>query len=392
MVLIYRYHLPFHRPFQVAGTAGSTSDRSGTDSPTGYERSWKHRQGVIVRILTRHYDLVAEAAPLPGFSRETTDEVAERLRKMKPELEDALLTDQPGEALAGLLRHSLPPSIAFAVSALSLQLREEVQQENTTGEGLSATRHARSAGSGRPLMVNGVAGGSSPEEMFASIRSLCKEGYRTIKLKSTSNPQPLIHLIRQAVEEQPDIRFRIDANRSWPYEHTPRWLQLFADLPVDYCEEPCRFETLQQAKNIRDESPVAIALDESLHTLSDVRRALDAEACDLIVLKPTLLGNLYDLLELGESNRKETSSGASADLIVTTALESGVGRMAVARLARLAGSTHHAHGLDTGRMLKHDLIDTGSGPHLSPAQTQLWTPGYSDCDGRLLTPLPTESR
>jgi len=70
-----------------------------------------------------------------------------------------------------------------------------------------------------------------------------------------------------------------------------------------------------------------------------------------IIMKPVLLGNIleiYETISQYRSNFKHT--------VVTTTLESNIGRSMIASTASLIGDPKMSHGLHTGHLFADDLL------------------------------------
>lgn len=322
------------------------------------------REGIIIRYTGRGQDIVAEASPLKGFSMETLEQVAGYLAEERVRLSQLLESVEEGEQVSRFLQqHHWPPSLQFATCALALHLLES---ENGSPFLLPGSPAATS----KPLLVNAMISRTGQEQIRAEIEQFYRQGFRTIKIKSGYSPlrppgampsdltpEELSGLIRSIAPFYPDLAFRIDANRSWPAGETAQILQNFAGLPVEYIEEPTHFDSLSEFKKLREESPVPLALDESIGNQERLRQIISDQIADLIIIKPMLLG---DIFRLAETFSKPEAS--TIGRVCTTLMESGVGRHSVAKAASVLGSHGLAHGLDTGRFLKEDLYQDPESP------------------------------
>ncbi|MEX2572728.1 MAG: o-succinylbenzoate synthase [Balneolaceae bacterium] len=350
MISLYRYRLGFKQPFRTSG------------------RSYPFREGVILRYTGRGSDIVSEIAPLPGFSEESLTEVIPLLASRRQELSAFLSSvNTPEQLLQTLKRTRYPPSVQFGISCLALHLVSSVK--TGTAESLPP------AGPAKKLRVNGVIGLGRDEDIRAAVHSLYRNGYRTIKFKCGPDPGTLPAILGEAAEQYPELTFRLDPNRCWPLEKAPGFLEKFSRLPVEYCEEPCFFEHLSQCAELKKRSAVPIALDESVRTADMIRLIASTGAADTVILKPMLLGNIRELIET--SFKKETHS---INRVCTTSLESGIGRFSVAQLASRIGSGHLAHGLDTGRLFRHDLYNTEiTGGSIDTGDGGTWCLPFNHC-------------
>ncbi|MDX1591566.1 MAG: hypothetical protein R3283_06375, partial [Balneolaceae bacterium] len=76
MINLYRYRLPFRSPFKTA------------------RGSFKERTGLLVQLRNESVSLLTEAAPLPGFSRESLDDTEQCLIQIHTELSEFLKNDR----------------------------------------------------------------------------------------------------------------------------------------------------------------------------------------------------------------------------------------------------------------------------------------------------------
>jgi L-alanine-DL-glutamate epimerase-like enolase superfamily enzyme len=165
----------------------------------------------------------------------------------------------------------------------------------------------------------------------ASARRAVAAGIRCLKIKVDAADD--LRRVFAIAGAAPQARLRIDANRSWPRGEVGARLAAFAQLPIDYVEEPCADAHRLAAERL----PCRIALDESLATIAPdaLRAALRGPALAALVLKPTLLGGFSAALELAELARH---AGVAA--IVSHALEGPAGTAACAELALALGGDH----------------------------------------------------
>ncbi len=219
---------------------------------------------------------------------------------------------------------------------------------------------------------------SSVAESGARARD---EGYRAVKLKigSSDFTQDLeaVRQLRQAVGD--DVKLRLDANGAWDLEAAGQHICQLAEHDIDYIEEPVSgLAELGTLEELARHSPVDIAADESIGNIGDLRRALgggrerdgtgraDRRRADgrrgisVLVIKPTVLGNLEQLLAV------LTGAEQPCRVVITSAMDSSLGIACAAHFgAALAWRTGTAPadiepcGLDTARLLADDLCQPG---------------------------------
>jgi len=153
------------------------------------------------------FEILSEAAPLPGFSADSLKEVITLLKNLVSELNTFLKSNLSPVELNHFIRNKIPlPSAAFAVSYLGLNLLSKRNRVDL-GELLnSGIRHR--------IQVNDVIPIQPVKETETQIRKSYKNGFRTFKLKADKTVDSTIHLLQNLhLEDFSDITFRIDANR-----------------------------------------------------------------------------------------------------------------------------------------------------------------------------------
>jgi O-succinylbenzoate synthase len=259
------------------------------------------REGILLRQGNRWGD----AAPLPGWSRETLEEVKASLRGSED---------------------FVPASLRCAREALVgdwVPLRKEV-----------------------PL--NALLDGSAGQILAGAVRAY-REGCRCLKIKTSRlDSLHLEDLVGDITRETEGLcKLRLDPNRSWNFEETLRIAESLRDFPIEYLEEPLA-ETHRLSELIA-RSACPIALDETLREISPADLAKYQGAAAL-VLKPTLMGGFEHCRQFAiEGERLGMTS------VVSAAYESGVGIHALGRFAASLPRISAA-GLDTYSRLESDVL------------------------------------
>ena len=296
------------------------------------------REGVLLR-LEGEGGLVGwgDAAPLPGFSRETLAEVRAALEPAARALVDRALDPRAIVAAGGPLQAALdaaglPPSARFA---LELALADLAAQ--TLGTTIPHLLHPDPAVS---LPVNALLG----EDAAADAARRVAEGYRTLKLKvgarAVADDLARARAVREAAG--PAVALRADANRAWTWDEAVRFAEGAREIALDYVEEPLREPARLPALWL--DTGLPLALDESVAEGAEVRGWARA-----VVLKPTLLGGLAATLR-----RAAEARAVGVRAVLSGAFESGVGLRGVAALAAATGA--EPAGLDPYRRLAADVL------------------------------------
>lgn len=303
-----------------------------------------HREGILIRYSDNATEIITEATPLPGFSHESLNEVKTAVSDQKESLDTFFSEPFSLEELKLFLKQ-LPnlPSLQFALSFLGFQVFSERNQQSLF-DLFEVTTPSK-------LLVNDVLPIQELDETIQHFKKSYDKGFRTYKLKSGF---PIDHLVKTLKalnqSEEQNCKFRIDANQSWPPDQFLDIEKQLREFNIEYVEEPFPFNDLQTAVQLNQKSAIPIALDETIKTIPQLQKALKKLPETVIIIKPSILGNFFDLFETLVHHRTHFNR-----IVVTTTLESSVGRKMVASVASIIGDPNMAHGLNTGRFFKTDL-------------------------------------
>lgn len=322
----YSYHLPFKEPFLTGN--GSYSERSG----------------FILRYSNDSTDALSESAPLPGFSPDSFTDTQEAIRQFRKEITSFFVSDFTAGQVTGFLA-KLPslPSLHFGLSALAIDIL--CQRKNcTVPELLDTPFH-------KMLNVNTVIGRGTESELFSKIEELVKNRFSTFKFKVGNKPKALSQMLRRVHQKFPHLTIRLDANGSWGEENLESFSKYFEGLPVEYIEEPVHIKSRTELALTAARCRLPLALDESIKNTKMLKSFAKIPGVEAWIIKPMLFGNIFGL----SVTLRELKSLHNR-VIVTTLLETAVGRRTVGVLAGCTGAPNRAHGLNTGSVLANDLI------------------------------------
>jgi O-succinylbenzoate synthase len=255
-----------------------------------------HRCGVLIQNqVTEGW---GDAAPLPGYSTES--------------VEDVLAILEQGRAAPALC-----PSLRFALECAEVPF----------------------AGPRCPVPVNAL-WMPERESLGALCRRLTDWVSPVIKIKPGADPD--LKSIQELLKLRPDAKLRLDGNCQWDLAQLRTVIDQLPWEALDYIEEPL---TNPVDYGLLD-FDCPIALDESL-LLPEGRELAEQPWVKALVLKPTLLGNTQD-----REPWVELAGRRGCQIIWSSAFESGA---ALWHLARLAEGGPAA-GLDTGNVFADDLV------------------------------------
>lgn len=316
---LYGYSLPLVAPL---GLGGATLRR---------------REGLLLRLVSdAGAEGWGEAAPLPGFSRESPEKAAAGLRL----LAGAVIGREPPEEPPDTAS-DLAPSARFGFETALRNLRAASE-----GKTLAEVLPSRAPIRGTVELAALISG--PPETVLDGAERARAAGHRAVKLKVGRRSVEEDAALARAVSDRLGgaVSLRLDANRAWGYDEAVEFVRLTRGVRFEYLEEPLAEPAL--LREFAGETGAAVALDESLVGM-DPGALAGHRYARAVVLKPTLLGGLGRALAFAEGAR---SLGIAP--VVSSAYESGVGTLALVALAARTGDA--PAGLDTHRRLAADVL------------------------------------
>ena len=165
--------------------------------------------------------------------------------------------------------------------------------------------------------------------------------FRQVKVKVGLDPADVDRVIRIS-QGSPAMPVRIDANQAWDLETASASIEalLAAGVSLEFVEQPLPAWDLAGHAELRRRWGAPIVLDESIFTVHDLRRAIDAGSADIVNIKLAKCGGISAGLAIA---REATAAGLG--LMVGSMMESELGVSAAAALAATI-SPDAVHDLD----------------------------------------------
>lgn len=293
----------------------------------------ERREGFLVFVEYQDTKGVGEATPLPGWT-ESLDECRTalgRAAEIAEELDWGIAltkTDAPAA------RHGLALALAEARARAAGQPLYRY---------LAADRLVTS------VPVNATVGDQPTEATAAAAEAAVDDGFDALKIKVGARPLSTdierLRAVRARVGD--GVELRADANGAWTPEQAAEALSAFADVGVAYVEQPLPADDLAGHARLRG-GPVDVALDESLAEQS-VDAILDADAADVLVVKPMVVGGPDRTRDVARRAR-----AAGVDPVVSTTVDAVVARTGAVHVAASLPDVRPC-GLATGTLLERDL-------------------------------------
>jgi O-succinylbenzoate synthase len=272
--------------------------------------SWMEREGILVRLEDEAGRVgFGEIAPIPWFGTETVAEAEEICRKL-------------GDKVTSAALDAVPPR--FGCVRFALAAAREVQCHLI---GDIKKNHL-------PVAALLPAG----REALAALPAKLEAGYLAFKWKvGVGDVDTELGLLDELLAELPTyVKLRLDANGAWERRQAAKWLARCAERPVEFVEQPVRPDDEAALLGLAADYPVTLALDESVTGLAAAQRWQGLGWRGVYVIKPSLAGPLDEIAAWAAATR--------ADIVLSSAIETAVGRAAILRAARTQPLTSRALG------------------------------------------------
>ncbi|MEH6906983.1 o-succinylbenzoate synthase [Neobacillus drentensis] len=187
------------------------------------------------------------------------------------------------------------------------------------------------------------------EELLALIEGHLQEGYKRIKVKI--QPGWDLNILAEIRKHYPEIPLMADANTAYTLEDIDT-LKAMDQFNLTMIEQPLGFDDIVDHAQLQAQMETPICLDESIHSVEDVRKAIQLGSCKIINIKIGRVGGLTEskkIHDLCEANGISVWCGGM--------LESGVGRAHNIAITSLSNFTLPGDTAASAHYWKEDIID-----------------------------------
>lgn len=300
------------------------------------------RQGLLLFVGSDFgIEGIGEASPTGPGSRSEIEQIAHDLSSFAP----GLIGMDIRSALEAAGSAELAPHLRFGLETALLDLLGK-ERGCSLAELLCGKNVLLS------VPVNATIASASTELAAEECAAALRAGFSSFKVKvgmgTLEQDEKMLSAVRQKVGL--DSKIRADANQAWTIATALKASVLLAKHKLEYVEQPVAAGDLEAMAEVRRSGLAPIAADESLCSIADLHRIIDAGAADVFILKAARLGGLRVSLQMAI---EAAASGFPA--VVTSSLESAIGTAASVHLAAALPSHTFAHGLATGLLFSDDL-------------------------------------
>ena len=143
------------------------------------------------------------------------------------------------------------------------------------------------------VTLDGPIGLLPPDEAIKKAEALVDQGVRTLKIKSGVDMEAdAERIVRLRERFGLQIKLRTDANGGFTPEEALRFTDIMVEIGLEHFEQPvlpAEEKCIDVFREIRARG-MQVAVDESLFSIDDARRLVDAEAADVAVIKIAKFG------------------------------------------------------------------------------------------------------
>ncbi len=179
-------------------------------------------------------------------------------------------------------------------------------------------------------------------------------GCTTVKIK-VDDFESGSELVEATLDFLPDAKIRLDVNGGWTLEEALLYLYdynlRFGNI-FEYIEQPCA--SLEDLKKLKREVPFKIAVDEGIRKNLDAQMELLDQYADVAILKWAPVGGIDAAHHL--------ASRIGLPVVISSALETGIGISQSLALAASFPTLDYACGLGTVSLLESDICEPAFTP------------------------------
>jgi O-succinylbenzoate synthase len=197
----------------------------------------------------------------------------------------------------------------------------------------------------------GVSVGIQPttEKLLEVVAGYLAQGYARVKLKI--KPGRDVGDAAAVRRAHPELMLQVDGNSVYRLEDAEH-LQGLDDLGLLLIEQPLAQDDIIDHAKLQPLLKTAVCLDESIHSVTHARWALELGACRIINIKPGRVSGLHEAIRIHDYCRER-----GVPVWMGGMLETGIGRAANVAVASLPGFTLPGDISASARYFPEDVID-----------------------------------
>lgn len=186
-------------------------------------------------------------------------------------------------------------------------------------------------------------------ELIKKIDHYVHLGYKRVKIKI--KPGQDIEVIRDVRKAFPDLPIMADANSAYTLENIDHLKQL-DEFNLMMIEQPLAHDDIIDHAKLQAAIKTPVCLDESIHSLDDVRQAVQLNSCQIINVKIGRVGGLTEAIKIHDFCKENNVAIWAGGM-----LEAGVGRAHNIALSTLPQFSLPGDTAGSSRYWKKDIIE-----------------------------------
>lgn len=198
---------------------------------------------------------------------------------------------------------------------------------------------------------------NASKEMAEDAKRYVDDGFSILKIKvgigEIEDDIQRILAIREAIGPNPKIR--LDANQGWTPKDAVYAIRKMErlQLGIQFVEQPVKAHQIEGLKYVKEHTTIPIMADESVFTLQDARRVLEAGAADLLNIKLMKCGGICEAIKINA-----LAEAYDVPCMVGSMIETSIGITAAAHFAASAPNIHYVD-FDAPLLLRENKINGG---------------------------------
>jgi len=271
----------------------------------------RHAESIIIALhFNNGISGLGESAPRPYVTGETCSTVIDVIRNLfSPVLigREINSMDDLESSISSLEKECLHRNITAFNSALGAV---DIALHDALGKFKKVPLHNILG----PIVRNGMPYSLSipifPSETFKELFHWLKHlEFKSIKIilgDIESDNIERVHLMRSLFGEHMEIR--IEANGNWTRRQAISNIEKLKRFNISTVEQPVAASDFEGLKEVRAATGVPVVADESMISISDAKKLIEMEACDIINIKISKCGGLLKSMRIADFARSKNVS------------------------------------------------------------------------------------
>ncbi|MBI2021991.1 dipeptide epimerase [Candidatus Daviesbacteria bacterium] len=205
------------------------------------------------------------------------------------------------------------------------------------------------------VKVNAVLSMGGGKQLMKNLEIFISKGYKIFKIKIGQDFERELDLIKRVREKVGGgLIIFVDVNTAWKEtKDALEKINQLAKFNIAWVEQPLPYDDIEGLKQLKKSSPIPIMLDESLYTPTDAYRLISEEAGDMVNIKLSKSGGLYNALKIAA-----IAKSAGKEIMLGSNLETGLGCLAGYQFAKAVDCITTAMGVFSlmDNDFKHPLV------------------------------------